>query len=206
MQELLKKLKNLRTLLVYENVYSLEYTLFNEILPTFKDLKTFYIIYSECANRTLKIAGESFKELNKETEKILKNCNIIKIGRNSKIPFGKLYKFITFNENYTDFLKDALENVEGLILFYGFSILVLKSDVKDLVELFDIIPEDVTLICECNKNVYRNEFSIFFDAVLSIREDEMSLGEFQVLEVLYSSKLDLIPGTCERFRWEYARV
>jgi len=163
-------------------------------------------VYSECTNRTLKTASESFARFNRRVGKILSNSSVVKIGKFSKVPFGRLHKFISLNDNYLEILKDVLEDLRGLILFHGFSILVLNSDQRDLVEIFDSIPECSTLICECNKSVYSSEFNLFFDAVLALKVDEMSLGEFQVLEVLHSSKFDLIPGTCERFRWEYVRV
>jgi len=206
--EFIKTLKNLRILIVYSNDFYSKCALFYYILPsivTEEGNRLYNIIYSESATKTLKNVYNSLRILKPELAEILDMSYIIKVGRNTKIPFGRLYDFVQINtlseinSNFDRLIK-ILEEIEDIILFHGFSILLTSTNTRRTdIEFLDYISDNATFITECNKFVYTDILTLFFDIVLLAREDDITFSNHNILEVLHSNVLNIIPGFSIRY-------
>ncbi len=190
--EFIKNVENTRVLIVYSNAFTANLAIFYYLLPNLmeKGGDLYNIIYSESATRTLEHTYRSLEKFRPEIAEILDMSNVIKIGRTAKIPFGKLYDFIPINNIHE--LTKTLENLGDLAIFHGFSILFAFMPLE--IEFLDYIPNDTTFIAECNRCVYSNKLTLFFDVVLSAEEDDIGFNNYNVLSVLYSAILDITPG------------
>ena len=194
-ESLLPLLNGLRILIIYDNFYTLGSLCFYAA-PYYliKGGDVYAVLYSEHVYRNAKKIYEYVSKNYPMFSEILNSINVVKIGVNDDISFGKPYRFINENDNWIDHLTELMENVneEDLIVLFGFSLLVpiYKDDApKFFLKMYNAIPEGVTVFCPYYKKTYENYPSDFIDllhdVVFYIRRNEAFLDqEVYTLEIL----------------------
>jgi len=116
---------------------------------------------------------------------MLKDVKIIKIGKNYDVPFGELYEFIPYDEIEDGFVRieHAFRKLKGddLLIFFGMHLIPViygREILRGLMELYDAIPRDITLLSTCPEHIYDKNLEMiirmFYDIVLRIKkEDEL---------------------------------
>ncbi len=182
--ELVSKLESLRTRVVYDSQYPTITFIFYHFLPKFRFKNKYILIFSETVSRSLsKIYGSISRD--KGIAEILRDVRVIKIGKSYEVPFGKLHEFISYEDIEEGFVK--IEQIfqkmdeDDLLLFFGIHLIPViygKEILRGLMELYDAIPKDATLLSTCPEHLYdRNLETIvrmFYDVIIRIKkEDEL---------------------------------
>ncbi len=148
------------------------------VLPHFSDKRTFVVVYSEAMFRKfakfLEISVSKFPEL----ERVFERINFIKIGKRAECKFGDLYAFVEQgNPNVVTELVQRfgdLKDNDVLILHESFGLLLELLDLKDILEIFSVLPDDITLFgfrgYESHVDRVVNEV---YDVVVRIEPDDM---------------------------------
>lgn len=201
---IISKLDGLRIKIFYDSAYALRSLLFFHILPQFSFKNLFIAVFSDTMQRRLGKTYETMVRTSPEIAQILERANIIKIGTKNEVPFGRLYQLIpsglTWLRTFREFLKGLGE--KDLILFHGFSILPKiygKTYVKNVLNLFESIPDGPTVIGKSSKKIYDDATigftNMFYDVVLEIeRIEEVGFEEFYKIGVSQSIVGDVQPG------------
>ncbi len=206
---LLSKLENRRVRIIYDSLYAVRSLLFYHILPYFSSEKRlFMVVYTDSMYRRLENTYYSISEL--EVKEILNKVNIIKIGQKENTSLGELYRFIPRSTPREDLdeLKTTLEKLSdndlvvffGLFLVYAFD----RSVICDLFNLFDALPEKITLFDLHLDGVYddmaNNIVTKLYDVILRIKKETEFFGEDAYLVGVEESILMDIPPSYERFK------
>jgi len=164
---LLQQLEGTRTLIVYDNLYALGSLLSHHIAYYYSSKKTTYVVmFFETTHMRAKKLYEQIR--NSKIREILNDVKVVKIGIRSDIPFGKLYAFIHKEGNWLKELTNTLRNINGrdVICFLGITpcIWIFGDNMKrNLLEMYEAIPEGVTTFCEIYKKTYDRNLSDFMD-------------------------------------------
>ncbi len=182
--ELVSKLESLRTRVVYDSQYPTITFVFYHFLPKFGFKNKYVLIFSETVSRSLSKVYKSISR-NKNIAEILRDVKVIKIGKSYEVPFGELHEFISYEDIEEGFVRIEQIfrkiNEDDLILFFGMHLIPViygREILRGLMELYDAIPKDVTLLSTCPEHIYdRNLETIvrmFYDVIIRIKkEDEL---------------------------------
>ena len=205
----ISKFENLRIKILYDSPYALRSLLFYHVLPHFSPKNIFIAVYSDTMQRRLEKTYESISRTSPEVAGILGKARIIKIGRTDSTSFGKLQHQIPMDSGWFRTFLKILEgfNERDLLLFHGFSLLPRiygEQALKHLLELFESIPDGVTVIGKSHRNIYDKGIHMFinmlYDVVLGIEKiEEVGFEEFYKIGVTQSIVMDVRPGYA-RFR------
>jgi len=200
-EEIIPKLENLRTLIVYDSQYVVRALIFGHIVPQFSSKDLFIAVYSDTMMRRLAKTYESLPD--DEARKLIGNASIIKVGMHESVPFGNLYTLIDIRSEWWEELIEVLERLgNSLLLFHGFSLLPLiyGEAWKYMMEIFDALPDDVTFVNKISSSLYKGEtkqfMERFHDVVIGIRWEEefFPMGRTYWIGVEQSIIFDIKPG------------
>ncbi len=218
LEDLISRLDGLRTLLVYDSPVTVWSLLFHHILSHFESKNVYLAIYSESMNRRASKSYESLLRTSPEKARNLDKVNIIKIGTNEEIPFGKLYEFIKLDESWCDKLENIIKNFDNsdVVIFHGFSLVQILYDKKWLIQklrFFDHIPPDVTIINKVSKEFYsgweEGVLKKLHDVVIKIEKSERGLVDYDnsyLIGVEQSIIVDVPINRFARFRLNDAGI
>ncbi len=120
------------------------------VLPRFSDNRTFVVVYSEAMFRKFTKFLETSISKFPELERFFECLNFIKIGKRTECKFGNLCMFVDqSNPNIVNELVQSFENLrcrDVLILHESFGFLLELLDLKEILDLFSVLPEDITLL------------------------------------------------------------
>ncbi len=183
--DLILKLENLRTRLIYDSPYPTVSFIFFHYLPKFHFKDKYVLIFSETISRSLEKVNKSLSRHSNDIKDILKDVRIIKIGKDYDVPFGELYEFIPYDEIEEGFVRveHTFKKLKGddLLIFFGMHLIPIiygKEILRGMMELYDAIPRDITMLSTCPEHVYDRNLEtvirMFYDIVLVIKkEDEL---------------------------------
>lgn len=202
LEAIIPKLEKLRTLIVYDSRYVVRSLIFGHIVPSFSSKDVYIAVYSDTMMRRL---GKTYESLPDGTaKKLLSEANIVKVGQNHRIPFGKLHSFIDIHSEWWEEFADVLSELDDvLLIFHGFSLLPMvygDEAWKFLMDIFDSLPDDVTFVNKISSSLYEKEtkqfFERFHDVVIRIRwESELfPIGRTYWIGVEQSIIFDIKPG------------
>lgn len=210
-EEVVPKLEGLRTLVVYDSPLTVRILLLRHILPYYSNKNIYLIIYSESMCRRAKKSYESLIKMHPEIAGLLDRVNVIKIGFNRDVPFGKLYHFINIEDPWCEKLAEVVAGFSrrDMVIFHGFSLvqLLYSEDwfAKNL-KFFDHIPPDITVINKISSGFYRGwvegVMKKLHDVVIRAEKSEKGLlnhEESYVIGIEESIAVD-IPVTSSRFK------
>ena len=175
------KLENLRTRIIYDSPYPTISFIFFHYIPKFHFKEKYMLIFSETVCRNLE---KVYRSLSKsDVGEYLKDVKIVKIGKNYDVPFGELYEFIPYDDIEDGFVRieHTFKKLKGddLLIFFGMYLIPIifgKEILRGMMELYDAIPRDITLLSTCPENIYdRNLETIirmFYDIVLRIKKED----------------------------------
>lgn len=183
--DLILKLENLRTRLIYDTPYPTVSFIFFHFIPKFQFKDKYILIFSETICRGLSKVHKSLSRYSTDISEILSDVKIIKIGKNYEVPFGELHEFIPYEEIEDGFMRieHAFRKLKGddLLIFFGMHLIPViygREILRGLMELYDAIPKDITLLSTCPEHIYDKNLEsvirMFYDIVLRIKkEDEL---------------------------------
>ena len=183
--DLILKLENLRTRLIYDSPYPTVSFIFFHYLPKFHFKDKYILIFSETISRSLEKVNRSLSRYSSDIKDILKDIKVIKIGKEYEVPFGELYEFIPYDEVEEGFVRveHTFKKLKGddLLIFFGMHLIPIiygREILRGMMELYDAIPRDITLLSTCPEHVYDRNLEtvirMFYDIVLVIKkEDEL---------------------------------
>jgi len=183
--DLILKLENLRTRLIYDSPYPTVSFIFFHYLPKFHFKDKYVLIFSETISRSLEKVNRSLSRYSSDIKDILKDIKVIKIGKEYEVPFGELYEFIPYDEVEEGFVRveHTFKKLKGddLLIFFGMHLIPIiygREILRGMMELYDAIPRDITLLSTCPEHVYDRNLEtvirMFYDIVLVIKkEDEL---------------------------------
>jgi len=171
--------------------------LFHHCIPYFvkRNRDIHFLVYSESIARKLKVEYQAFFEdmsdFKREIKDALDEAEIIKVGTNDKVPFGKLHYLVHIKDpkdtidNLIPVLKKLDENdvliIYGLYLIpviYGF------EGIWEILRLFESLKEDLTLVSFVPLEAYPTTsihglFREIYDIVINIcrEKDYVAFGE-----------------------------
>ncbi len=182
--ELVLKLENLRTRIVYDSQYPTVTFIFYHFIPKFGFKDKYVLIFSETVSRSLDKIYRSVSR-NRDIAEVLDNVKVIKIGKSYEVPFGELHEFISYDDIEEGFVRmeQIFRKMKGndLLLFFGMHLIPViygKEILRGLMELYDAIPKDITLLSTCPEHIYDKNLEIivrmFYDVIIRIKkEDEL---------------------------------
>ena len=177
-EEIIPTLERRWTRFICEQPFVRDAILTQVVLPHFSDKRTFVVVYSEAMFRKfakfLEISVSKFPEL----ERVFERINFIKIGKRTECKFGDLYAFVEQGSpNLVTELVQRFEDLKDndvLILHESFGLLLELLDLKDILEIFSVLPDDITLFSfrgyESHVDRVVNEV---YDVVVRIEPDDM---------------------------------
>ncbi len=183
--DLILKLENLRTRLIYDSPYPTVSFIFFHYIPKFHFKDKYVLIFSETISRSLEKVNKSLSRYSTDVKEILKDVRVIKIGKDYDVPFGELYEFIPYDEVEEGFVRveHTFKKLKGddLLIFFGMHLIPViygREILRGMMELYDAIPRDITLLSTCPEHVYDRNLEtvirMFYDIVLVIKkEDEL---------------------------------
>ena len=188
----LSRLEGLRTKLVYDSHVVMRGLLFYHILPAFSSKNLFIAVFSDTMHRRLEKTYEAIAKKSPEIAELLDKANVIKIGVRKETAFGGLHEFITRESLWLGRLLGIVEelSVNDTLILYGFSLIPMMygtESISSVVQLFDSLPAELTLLVECPEESYGEEIvkltEVLYDVVLRIErcdepgfEDAYSIG------------------------------
>ena len=202
--ELISKLENLRTLIVYDSPYVLRSILFYDILPYFldKNKEIYIVIFTDTMERRLAKSYQSILKVNPEIAKLLEQVKIVKIGTKRSIYFEKLHAFISLNQDWWKLLKDIVKNMNDsdVVIFHGYSILpiLLKDNIHLMINVIDAMPDDITFICKVHDSIHQREkmmrhMDILYDLLIRIKREDLTFDDSYIIGIYESVILDIKP-------------
>ncbi len=177
-EEIIPTLEGRWTRFICEQPFVRDAILTQVVLPHFSDKRSFVVVYSEAMFRKfakfLEISVSKFPEL----ERVFERINFIKIGKRAECKFGDLYAFVEQGSpNLVTELVQRFEDLKDndvLILHESFGLLLELLDLKDILEIFSVLPDDITLFgfrgYESHVDRVVNEV---YDVVVRVEPDDM---------------------------------
>ena len=203
-KELISKLENLRTLIIYDSPYVLRSILLYDIIPYFlnKNKEIYIVIFTDTMERRLAKSYQSVLKVNPEIAKLLEQVKIVKIGTKKISYFGKLHAFITLNQDWWKLLRDIVKNMSDndVVIFHGYSILpiLLKDKMHLMMNVIDAMPDDITFICKVHDSIHRREkmmrhMDLLYDLLIRIKKEDFTFEDTYIIGVYESVILDIKP-------------
>lgn len=182
MQEIIPHLEGKRVKIEYDTIAPMISLLFFHIIPTFSHRRLFFVVYSDTICRRQTEIYRSISRTSEEITSILDRSYIIKIGKTGNVSFGTLYAHIPMGEPEVELseLEDILSrlNRRDLIVFRGLYMIPEiygKDVVKNILDVFDSIPQKATVIVSC-RNSYEDAVTRLmdklFDVIIKIKRAE----------------------------------
>jgi hypothetical protein len=201
MQEIIPHLEGRRVKIEYDTIAPMISLLFFHIVPAFSHRRLFFVIYSDTICRRQSEIYRSIAGVSDEIPSILDRSHIIKIGKRSSVSFGNLYAHIPTGdpEDELSELKDILSRLDNkdLIVFRGLYMIPEiygKDIVKNILDIFDSIPQKATVIVSC-RNSYEDAVTRLmdklFDVIIKIKRAEEMF--FEVDNYYIGIKDSIIP-------------
>jgi hypothetical protein len=216
--DLIPKLKGLRTRIVYDSHTPRDILFYHHVLPCFLDKKIFLAVYSDTISRRLRKRYEDLSRTYPNIASILDRIHIIKIGQKENIPYGKSYEFISEDDPSKALrrLKTIFEKLgNDVLIFSGFSMLIAIGGHKilnDVFSLFDSLPENITLLDFHPDGFYDEQtnklMEKLYDVIIKIKREEeyMEFGETTYLAGVEQSIISEIEPGFTRFKVKDGRL
>ncbi len=178
-EEIIPTLEGRWTRIICKQPFVRDAILTQVVLPHFSDKKTFVVVYSEAMFRKFAKFLETSISKFPELERVFEKINFIKIGKKRlECKFGDLCMFVDqSNPNIVNELVQRFENLrcrDVLILHESFGFLLELLDLKEILDLFSVLPDDITLFgfrgYESHVDRIVNEL---YDVVVRIEPDDM---------------------------------
>ncbi|AEA47273.1 hypothetical protein [Archaeoglobus veneficus] len=208
LDELVRKFRNNRVRIIYDNEYPVVSLLFHHVFPSFKENNTYVIVYTDTMCRRLRKMYITAKDRNPSIDEFLNKTKIIKVGTREIAAFGELYAFIP-SEGYYDELR-RLESLfkkmcdNDVIVTFGLCLIPAiygREAIGALLKVLDSVPQDVTMVSLFPSGICSEELSsiinIFYDVVMNVRcgEEFFGFGEdTYMVGIEHSVVGDLPPG------------
>ena len=208
LDKLIPELEGLRTRIFYDSSVVKDLILFQYILPYYcKKSTTYLMLYSEALYYKFKRRATYHMFKDPKMAEVLDNIKIIKIGYNQDCEFGELCKFIKQSTPKEEVkgIVDAIsmiENKSTLILYgsiaYFMSVLGERDALKLLVDMYSMLPDDITLFGFKPLKALKpidTFVSDLYDVIITIKRDEMAFDhatyilevECQLSDICYKS-------------------
>ncbi len=178
--KILPTLNGMRTRIVCKQPFVRDAILAQIILPYFSDKRIFIILYSEALYRKFMRFIENILVKFPELNPIIRELNVIKVGKRLECKFGNLFAFVE-QGNPLEECCELVRCLEGLsrddVLIMHASMgffFELLGDVREILEIFSILPSDITLIgFKSGERTMDSLINELYDIIVRIEQDSM---------------------------------
>ncbi len=190
-EEVVPELDGYRTRIVYDSPAVKDLVALQHIVPHFSKNKDVYLVlYSEALYYKFKKRVEGLLRKIPELKRAISKLKIVKVGLKSECEYGELVHFIKQGKPRSEF-KELVEALLGLdensvLILYGsiayYMISTSYSDLKNLIDLFSVLPERITLFGfrQRNTSTFPEDSLLedLYDVVIYVTKDRQSFDEF----------------------------